>query len=271
MSDIELHHSDSDAGSPALFFVHGFSSGLEDWDPQVAHFSQRHRVIAPALRGHGRSPRGTGDMSMPQLAEDCVALARAKGVTSMVVAGHSMGTRIALDMRRQAPDLVTGLILVDGSNTAGAGKDAALAGFNKGVEEHGYAPFARGLFEAMFFDAKHDALKAKLVARALSVPETTAGPLYRNMIQWDGDEAQAVMQSAKVPILVLQSTTRGADNMRRTLAAGETGAYEALVTKNAPHADIVAMPGLGHFITIEAPDQVNAEMDAWLDKHGLRG
>lgn len=271
MSEIELHHTDTGSGKPALLFIHGFSSGLEDWDAQAAHFSGRHRVIAPALRGHGKTPRGTAEMTIPQLATDCLDLVRGKGITSLVVAGHSMGTRIALDIARQAPELVRGLLLVDGSNTALAGKEAALTAFDEVVAAQGYGAYAKGLFEAMFFDDRHAALSKRLVDRALAVPEETAHSLYRNMILWDGDEAQKVMAATTVPTLVIQSTTRGADNARRTLAAGETGAYETLITSHIPDAEIVAMPGLGHFVTYEDAGTVNAAIGRFLAKHGLSG
>lgn len=270
MNDITLHHVDEGQGEPALLWIHGFSSGLEDWDAQVAHFSPRHRNIAVALRGHGQTDRGTRDMSIPQLAEDCVALLREKGVGSVVVAGHSMGTRIALEVARQMPDIVKGLILVDGSNTALGGKDYAVEAFDQKVLDVGYPAYARNLFEAMFFDDKWTDLSKRLVDRALSVPVKTAHALYRNMVLWDGDHAQAVMAGVNVPVLVLQSTTRGADNLRRTLKPGETGSYEAVVLKNIPDAKVVAMPGLGHFVSYEAPDAVNAAIDTWLDEAKLR-
>ncbi|MCB1511200.1 MAG: alpha/beta hydrolase [Hyphomicrobiaceae bacterium] len=270
MTDITLHHTDQGNGAPALFWIHGFSSGLEDWDAQVAHFSPRHRNIAVALRGHGASERGTRDMTIPQLAEDCLAILREKKIDSVVVAGHSMGTRIALELAQQAPEIVKGLILVDGSNTALAGGATAIEAFDKAVLERGYPAFARGLFEAMFFDDKWSELSKQLVDRALSVPVTTAHALYRNMVRWDGDVADAAMAAVRVPVLVIQSTTRGAENVRRTLKQGETGSYEALVLKHIPSAEVVALPGLGHFVSYEAPREVNAAIDAFLDGENLR-
>lgn len=270
MTDITLHHTDQGSGTPALLWIHGFSSGLEDWDAQVAHFSPRHRNIAVALRGHGVSERGTRDMTIQQLAEDCLAVLREKKIESVIVAGHSMGTRIALALAQQAPEIVKGLVLVDGSNTALAGGPAALEAFDKAVLDQGYPAFARRLFEAMFFDDKWADLSQRLVDRAMAVPVKTAHALYRNMVQWDSAEARPAMAAVRVPVLVIQSTTRGADNARRTLKPGETGSYEALVLEQIPSAEVVALPGLGHFVSYEAPRDVNAAIDAWLDGEGLR-
>lgn len=272
MADIELKHEDQGSGRPAIVLVHGFCSGPEDWRPQAGHLAARHRVISVALRGHGISARGGAPMSMEQLAADCIELLRAKGIGSAVFGGHSMGTRIAIEAHRQAPDLVKGLILLDGSNaTAIADLDTALAGFRTGVAENGYRAFAEGLFAQMFYDPRHDALKARYIARALAVPEEIGKPLYENLITWDGTVAREAIAAASVPILVIQSTTRDAAGGRRPLQSGEIGAYETFVQGLAPHAGIVGLPGLGHYTMLEDPAAVNRAIDSWLDNHGLRG
>ena len=271
MSDIELKHSDSGSGEPAIVFVHGFCSGPEDWMPQVEHLQSRHRVIAVGLRGHGISERGTKEMSMEQLARDCLDLMAEKNISRAVFAGHSMGTRVAIEAHRQAPGLVNGLMLVDGSNaTAATDLESALAGFEAAVANNGYGAFADMLFAQMFYDKKHDELKQKYIARALAVPEEIGAPLYRNLIKWDGNVARDALRQATAPILVIQSTTRDASGGRRPLEPGEKGAYEAFVEQFAPAADVVAMPGLGHYTMLEAPTETNAAIDAWLDKNALR-
>lgn len=271
MADIELKYTDSGTGEPAIVLVHGFCSGPEDWAPQAEHLSNRHRVITVALRGHGISERGSSEMTMEQLATDCLDLLRAKGISKAVFAGHSMGTRIAIDAHRQAPDLVSGLVLADGSNsTAISDLETALAGFQSILEDKGYRAFADALFAQMFFDSQYDTLKEKYIARALAVPEQTASPLYRNLITWDGTIARDALKNASIPILVIQSTTRDASGGRRPLQPGETGVYEAFVQEFAPHAEVVAMPKLGHYTMLEAPDEVNKAIDSWLDRNNLR-
>ena len=271
MADIELKHSDSGSGDPALVFVHGFCSGPEDWAPQADHFAARHRIIAIGLRGHGISDRGSAEMSMEQLATDCLDLLREKGIGRAIFAGHSMGTRIAIEAHRQAPDVVAGLVLVDGSNsTAVADLETAMAGFETVIAEQGYSAFADALFGQMFYDTKHDALKEKYIARARAVPEDIAKPLYRNLITWDGTVTPDALRNASIPILVIQSTTRDAAGGRRPLEPDEVGVYEDYVKKYAPHADVVAMPGFGHYTMLEAPDETNKAIDGWLDQHNLR-
>ncbi|MEM9355776.1 MAG: alpha/beta hydrolase [Pseudomonadota bacterium] len=271
MADIELKHEDVGSGSPAIMLIHGFSSGPEDWAGQAEHLASRHRVISVALRGHGISGRGEAPMSMEQLATDCLEILKDKGIDNAILAGHSMGTRVAIEAHRQAPDVVKGLILMDGSNsTAQSDLNAALANFEATVEKLGYTGFAKMLFEQMFYDPKHDALKERYVARALKVPEEVGTPLYKNLITWDGTVTSKALAAADIPILVVQSTTRDAKGGRRTLEPGEVGAYESFVLQHATHADIVGMPGLGHYTMTEAPAEVNVAIDKWLDQHSLR-
>ena len=271
MADIELKHDDAGSGDPAIILIHGFSSGPEDWAAQAKHLASKHRVISVALRGHGISERGSAPMSMEQLATDCLEILQDKGIGNAILGGHSMGTRVAIEAHRQAPAVVKGLILMDGSNaTSQSDLDTALAGFETALKDLGYDGFAKMLFEQMFYDAKHDALKEQCVARALKVPEEIGSPLYKNLITWDGTVTENALRAAQIPILVVQSTTRDAKGGRRALEPGEVGAYESFVLKHAPHADVVGMPGLGHYTMIEAPGEVNAAIDKWLDQHGLR-
>ena len=46
---------------PAVVMIHGFGGSKAVWQPQIAEFSRRYRVIALDLPGHGDSPRPEGD------------------------------------------------------------------------------------------------------------------------------------------------------------------------------------------------------------------
>ena len=271
MADIELRYNEAGSGEPAIVLIHGFCSGPEDWDAQAAHLGKRHTVLSVALRGHGISERGSAEMSMEQLAADCLEILKDKGITRAVLGGHSMGTRVAIDAHRQSPETVAGLILVDGSNsTAIVDMGTAMAGFETTVAENGYEAFANSQFAQMFFNPKFDKLKKAYIARALAVPEEIGKPLFANLIRWDGTASREAIGNANIPILVVQSTTRDAAGGRRALEPGEVGVYEKLVQACAPHAEVVGLPGLGHYTMIEAPEDVNAAIDSWLDRHDLR-
>jgi pimeloyl-ACP methyl ester carboxylesterase len=98
-------------GAPVLA-VHGITSSSRSW-PFLADALERP-VFAPDLRGRGRSNRLPGPAGMAQHAEDCAAVIEAAGGTPVVVVGHSMGGFVATVLAARRPDLVAGLVLVDG-------------------------------------------------------------------------------------------------------------------------------------------------------------
>lgn len=75
------------------------------------------RVLAPDLRGRGRSNTLPGPYGMAQHADDLAAVLRASGVDGRqpaVVVGHSMGAFAALVLADRHAELVERLVLVDG-------------------------------------------------------------------------------------------------------------------------------------------------------------
>jgi len=104
---------DGPADAPAVMMLHSLGTTLHVWDPQVAELSRRWRVLRPDLRGHGLTEVTPGPYDVQTLARDALALAAALGITSMHVAGLSIGGRIAMEIAALAPSVVTSLALCD--------------------------------------------------------------------------------------------------------------------------------------------------------------
>lgn len=98
---------------PAVLAVHGVTASHLTW-PLVAARLPGVRVIAPDLRGRGRSNELPGPWGMPQHADDLAAVLDALGVDSAVVVGHSMGAFASLVFANRHPDKVSSLVLIDG-------------------------------------------------------------------------------------------------------------------------------------------------------------
>ncbi len=138
-------------GTPVLL-IHGYPLDGSIWTPQIEGLSETTRIIAPDLRGHGKSTPAPGPYSMDLLAEDCVHLLDALEISEpVVVGGLSMGGYIALAFYRNYPKRVKGLILA--ATRAGAdspegkaGRDAAA----KLAQEMGSAAIAAAMLPKMF-------------------------------------------------------------------------------------------------------------------------
>jgi pimeloyl-ACP methyl ester carboxylesterase len=72
------------------------------------------RLIALDQRAHGASAAPDTGYEPATLAADAAALAERLGLERVVVAGHSWGATIALQLAADRPDLVAGLAVIDG-------------------------------------------------------------------------------------------------------------------------------------------------------------
>jgi len=95
---------------PPLVLVHGAGGSHLDWPPELRRLPGV-RVIALDLPGHGRSA-GPGRSDTLAYAEAVGALLDALDIEHVVIAGHSMGGAVALQMALHRPDRVAGLILM---------------------------------------------------------------------------------------------------------------------------------------------------------------
>ena len=101
-----------DAALPCIVFIHGALHDhsvftlLARW---YAHHG--HAVLAVDLPGHGRSS-GLPLASVEAAADWLLALLDAAGVQQAALAGHSMGSLIALEAAARAPERITRLALI---------------------------------------------------------------------------------------------------------------------------------------------------------------
>ncbi|WP_167140390.1 alpha/beta hydrolase [Diaminobutyricimonas sp. TR449] len=100
-------------GAPAVLAVHGVTATHRAW-ALVAEQAPELRIIAPDLRGRGRSNGLPGPWGMPNHADDMAAVLDAFGVDRTVVLGHSMGAFVSATLAMRHPSRVAELVLVDG-------------------------------------------------------------------------------------------------------------------------------------------------------------
>lgn len=106
--------------------LHGFMGTGADWDPVAARGVGSVDVLAPDLPGHGAAV-GLPDAAytMDGAADRLVAVLDARGVDRVVVAGYSMGGRLALHLALRHPGRVAALVLVSASPGLATAEDRA--------------------------------------------------------------------------------------------------------------------------------------------------
>ncbi|MEH6569496.1 MAG: alpha/beta hydrolase [Halioglobus sp.] len=103
-------------GKPTLLLLHGMvaSSGL-NWFRVFPALTDHFNIVAPDLRGHGRSLRGKTRFTINRAVHDMAALLDQLEVGPVIVVGYSMGGAVAQKLWRKYPEKVSGMIL---TNTA---------------------------------------------------------------------------------------------------------------------------------------------------------
>lgn len=103
-----LHHVIAGTG-PAVLLLHSTSADSRQWERQIQGLSQEFTVVAPDLRGFGRSPLTSEPFSH---AGDVVGLLDELGVDRCAVVGSSGGGGVALQVASTIPQRVTALVLL---------------------------------------------------------------------------------------------------------------------------------------------------------------
>jgi non-heme chloroperoxidase len=151
-----------DSGAPPVVFVHGTLADLNSWGGQENLFAQRYRVLVYSRRYHRPNPQADDHQTYsPKLhSEDLAAMLLTLDLAPAEIIGSSYGAYTALQLVRDHPQLVRGLVLAEppifSLLTASEEGDAARRTFFTYALDPARAAFARGDSVAgvrLFFDA----------------------------------------------------------------------------------------------------------------------
>ena len=212
--------------TPTAVLVHGYGIGSSYFVPLAARLAQRMRVHAPDLPGHGFSDHDLRPLTIPELGEALGRWMDRRRLRSVLLAGHSMGCQVVVELAARRPDLVSALLLI------GPASDPAARSVTQLV--------ARGLvtscFErpSFFVWGARDYALAGLRVLACEV---------REMI---GHRLEDVLPRVDVPVRVV----RGA---RDYLVSNRWAAQlSELFLAPAP----IVIPGWGHAVQYDEPDRL---------------
>jgi pimeloyl-ACP methyl ester carboxylesterase len=96
--------------------VHGITASHLAWQAVARELVEETGVcvLAPDLRGRGRSSRLPGPYGIPAHVADLIALLDHVATGPVVLGGHSMGAYVAARLAADHPERVSSLVLVDG-------------------------------------------------------------------------------------------------------------------------------------------------------------
>jgi pimeloyl-ACP methyl ester carboxylesterase len=114
VNGLQLFFRDHGEGEP-LLLLHGFTGSGDDWKHVFAEPLAGYRIIAPDLRGHGRSTNPGGVFKFADVAQDIFGLLDHLGIDRVTAIGMSAGANTLLHMATQQPSRIISMIHVSGT------------------------------------------------------------------------------------------------------------------------------------------------------------
>ena len=99
-----------------LVLLHGFGGSSWDWTALAADWAADFRVIAPDLRGHGRSTNPAAEFRHDAAAEDVAELIEELGASTCKGLGVSGGGNVLLHLAVRYPERVKAMVLVSATS-----------------------------------------------------------------------------------------------------------------------------------------------------------
>ena len=96
---------------PPLLLLHGYTDTSRTWS-LIAPYLRDHRLLIPDQRGHGASDAPACCYATSVLADDARLFLDALGIERAAVAGHSMGSMVAIAMAAEYPGRVSKIVLI---------------------------------------------------------------------------------------------------------------------------------------------------------------
>jgi sigma-B regulation protein RsbQ len=239
-----IHWTSAGTGRQTVIFVHGWTCDDTSWKAQVPVISQSHRVITLDLPGHGQSGAPTsGKFSMELFARAVEAVRAEAGVDRAILVGHSMGTPVIRQYALMYPQRALALVLVDGlvQVPGGAARTPPPMTGEAGLKAR------EGMVRGMFSAATSASLQQHILKMMLGAPEgTAAGAMAAT---WDSSQWKS--DPVTVPVLGIYAD--------RSALANREG-----MKRIYPTAEYHEIPGTGHFLMMEKPDEFNRLLRAFL-------
>lgn len=255
-------------GALSLIFIHGFTCDHTYWKYQTRSFEQDFDVVALDLGGHGQSTSDISRCNITSYAEDVAELISALSLNKPILIGHSMGCRVSICAAGMLDNQVRGLALLDSGLLADEQDLEAILGIIDGmIANTGYPAFARALFESMFLDSADPELKARVIEQAMAFDAEIGHQLGKDLIAWEALEQRTTLKKITAPILGVVTTVVTQGLSRRPIELDERDPWSQMMLENAPQTEIVNIPETGHFIMQERPEELNALLKEFFDRH----
>jgi pimeloyl-ACP methyl ester carboxylesterase len=255
---------------PPLLLVHGWPENWYAWRLLMPALARDFEVVAVDQRGVGLTDKPHDGYDTGTLAGDLVALMDSLGHQRFAVVGHDTGFAVAYALAADHPDRVERVALLELPGSPGTAPSPPLflpgplndrlwhLGFNRIDKLNEQLVAGR---EDLFFRWEFDAAARKLPDEVinyyvgmLSNPDSLRGSFgwYRALETSIAQNEQRATRRLAMPVLAIGGEFSFGENVGNGARAV------------ADDVQSVVIPGAGHFLAEEAPEELLAALTAFL-------
>jgi 2-hydroxymuconate-semialdehyde hydrolase len=253
---------DEGTGPPVLL-LHGFPTTHRLWRavlPQLV--TAGCRAVAPDLAGYGLSDADSeADIGMARQARWMIELAEALGLERPLLVAHDVGSAAAEIVAARSPERIRGLVIIDGVYEENWAMEA-VASIQSWNESEAHRLFPVLVRRLRSNSASGGRISEEIAREVLAPYEGAEGGLRlvraaRALNPKDTAEISEQLRTRPVPALVLW---------------GESDRYLSVDEVARPLAEMLGaelrLVSGGHFLPLDAPDEVAREILAFLNRLG---
>jgi len=258
---VELQYVDRGSGMPVVL-LHAFPLDHSVWDAQIEWLATQWRVIAPDLRGFGRSSLGADTSTMEQMADDVAGLLDALDVHQPVtLAGLSMGGYVAFQFWRKHAARLRGLMLCD-TRAAADTPQAADARHQTAarVLREGTGWLADIMLPKLLSaTTREDRPQIVESLRRVILQTNPQGIAAASRGMAQRPDSTALLPEIRCPTLVVVGQQDAVSTVEEMRSMAEA----------IPQSLLAEIPNAGHLSPLENPAAVSAAMGDFLDRLSL--
>ena len=231
-------------GPHNLILVHGAGGTHQHWGRQLRSI-RNAATYALDLPGHGRSS-GEGHDTIEGYAATVIGFVDALRLERATIAGHSMGSAVALWMACHHPTVVEALVLV-----GGGARLRVLPRILEGITRD-YAATVQFIVENCYGE---NATEEELRRGQLQMKAVDPMTMHRDFLACNAFDMTDSLSCVCQPTLAITGT-------QDTMTPPEYGVY---LSNRIPHAELLLVEGAGHMAMMEEAEIVTQAIRDFLD------
>ena len=258
INGLRIHYDLVGEGEP-IAFLNGVMMTTQSWVLQTSVFRRRYSCLLHDFRGQLLSDKPEEPWTLEDHAADLEALLDHLEIESCHLVGTSYGGEVGLIFAASRPQRVRSLSVISSVSEVGRELDRVVALWAETAleaPERLYRVSLPSNFSPAFVEANPELLAQGEERLAACAPEFF--PAFARLVDaFRQIDVTAELERISCPTLVMVGE----------LDALKPPRYSRLIAGRIPGAELLTIPGGGHAVILEKPEEVNTAILGFVEKH----